>query len=125
MKKNQTDGELINLNDLLSSSCNQRVEGAILHASEKRICFINNEKLKVVESGDLAFVENKRIYVKGRSDRQVKINGKMVNLILLENVIKILNAFNLKLKTFTFFRRFVKDLKELINVLRTYKMIIK
>ena len=125
MKKNQTDGELINLNDLLSSSCNQRVEGTILHASEKRICFINNEKLKVVESGDLAFVENKRIYVKGRSDRQVKINGKMVNLILLENVIKILNAFNLKLKTFTFFRRFVKDLKELINVLRTYKMKIK
>jgi hypothetical protein len=109
LKKNESDGELMNLNDLLNSPCNQRVEGAILHASEKRICFINNEKLKLIESGDLAFVENKRIYVKGRSDRQVKINGKMVNLFLLENVIKLLNTFNLKLKTVTFFRRFVKD----------------
>ena len=62
------------------------VEGQLFHSSDVRQCSIDGEKLNFVESGDFVVLKNKRVYVKGRTNRLVKINGKMVNLVLLESV---------------------------------------
>jgi hypothetical protein len=57
-----------------------------LHSSETRKCLVNGRALKYVESGDLALLFNGKIYLKGRDSRVVKINGKQVNLNLLDEV---------------------------------------
>jgi hypothetical protein len=86
IKKSDSKEELLNLNDLIGSSNNLVTQGTIFHASESRICFINDQKINYIDSGDTAVVEKNRIYITGRSNRQVKIHGRIVNLNLLENV---------------------------------------
>ena len=103
----QADKEnLINLNELFnddSLSTDFYAEGELLHSSETRKCYINGKRSNFIESGDFVVFKNKRVYVKGRTNRLVKINGKMVNLILLENVKRnspILTASNFVFNTY-------------------------
>ena len=53
---------------------------------------INGEVKEYAESGDRAFVSDGKVYLKGRDDRVVKINGKLTDLNLLEQV----NKYKLK-----------------------------
>lgn len=67
-------------------------EGVLFHHSPTRICLVSNERIKFVNSGDLVTISCGHIYVNGRSDRSVKVNGKLTDLVKLEMVIKTNNA---------------------------------
>lgn len=59
----------------------------MFHSSKTRTCFINGQKEDFIDSGDLIELNNKDIYIIGRNNRSIKINGKLTDLYLLENVI--------------------------------------
>ena len=71
------------------SSCQQFV---LMHHSKSRICYIDEDTqpAEMKNSNDLVFVKENKIYLKDRCDRQVKIHGKLTNLILLEDVDKMI-----------------------------------
>ena len=62
-------------------------EGALFHSSQSRICFINGQIQKFIESGDNIKISNSQIYLNGRTNRTVKINAKLTDLFLLELVL--------------------------------------
>ena len=47
---------------------------------------MNKTRKNLIHSGDYAIYKNKKLYLKGRIDRIVKINAKIVDLNSLENV---------------------------------------
>jgi len=79
---------------------NKLYEGKLLHKSSTRLCLTNGKREDLVDSGDMCHIINGHVYIQGRTDRAVKINGKMVDLLYLENVIKY---FHLKIKTYSYF----------------------
>ena len=60
-----------------------------MHSSKTRVCYLDGQRVYLIESGDMGLIKNKKLYLKGRCDRFVKINAKMLNLTLLEKVNKI------------------------------------
>ncbi|CAF0724993.1 unnamed protein product [Brachionus calyciflorus] len=69
-------------------------EFELVHFSQKRICYIDGKRKEFLESGDRAFLKNNKIYLKGRIDRIVKINGNLTDLNLLEMTLKQANFEN-------------------------------
>ena len=88
--KTEDENSLIDLNEvLLNETYSDKVlEGKLLHSSATRVCYLDGQRVDLIESGDKCLVKNKKVYLKGRSDRFVKINAKMLNLTLLEKVNK-------------------------------------
>lgn len=58
----------------------------MIHSSDTRTCYVNNIKNNLNPSGDKAIFKNNKLYLKGRIDRTVKINSKLVDLNNLEAV---------------------------------------
>jgi hypothetical protein len=81
----KTDNDLVEVSKLYES--NKILEGELIHSSDSRICYINNTRNNLIQSGDYALFRNNRLYLKGRIDRVIKINAKIVNLNSLEAVI--------------------------------------
>lgn len=93
LKVSENDKELVEISDsLLVKSYETTYEGILFHHSSTRICLINNEKVKYVNSGDLVTISCGEIYVIGRSNRSVKINGKLTDMLKLEMVIRTNNT---------------------------------
>ena len=64
---------------------------------------MNKIRNDLIHSGDYAIYKNKKLYLKGRIDRIVKINAKIVDLNSLENVTTKFNFFSkFKFKNLTF-----------------------
>lgn len=61
-------------------------EYELFHSSKSRKCYIDGCKNEFVSSGDLVIFKNNQTYLKGRNDRRVKINSKMIDLDLIESV---------------------------------------
>ena len=80
----QADSDLISVEQLLNDVV---YEGVLFHSSQTRICQVNGSKLEYSNSGDLIKIKNKKIFIQGRVDNCVKLNGKLVDLTLLEMVI--------------------------------------
>lgn len=72
---------------------NNVFEGELIHTSDSRICYMNKIRNNLIHSGDYAIYKNKKLYLKGRIDRIVKINAKIVDLNSLENVTTKFNFF--------------------------------
>ena len=81
----QTDSDLTAVEQLLNDVI---YEGVLFHSSQTRICHVDGSKSDYSNSGDLVKIKNKQIFIQGRADDCVKLNGKLVNLSLLEMVIK-------------------------------------
>ena len=86
--QNNNENELMTKisNRLLESSYERTYEGLLFHHSPTRVCLVNNEKLEYLNSGDMVKISDGQIYLKGRSDRSVKLNGKFTDLVKLEMV---------------------------------------
>ncbi len=81
------NGNLQEINDqLLADSFSKKFEGVLFISSSTRVCYINGKKEEYLNSADLVRVLNARIYVMGRSDNSVKINGKLTDLTKIEKV---------------------------------------
>ncbi len=80
----QADSDLISVEKLINDVVH---EGVLFHSSQTRICHVNGSKLEYSNSGDLVKIKNKKIFIQGRVDNCVKLNGKLVDLTLLEMVI--------------------------------------
>lgn len=78
------DNQILDIEDCL----NRRIDGLLLHSSETRKCLINGQSKKFIDSGDKAVVFGRKVYLHGRDDRVVKINGKLTDLNLLEQVMQ-------------------------------------
>jgi acyl-CoA synthetase len=85
--KQSTQEIFTNIEDLITDDNLKKYEGVLYHSSKTRICYIDGQNLEFANSGDYATVTNKKIYLSGRIDDLLKINGKLTSLKLLENVI--------------------------------------
>lgn len=86
------ESDILDVEKLIGSSKNA-IEGVLLHSSESRKCIVNGESQKFANSSDRALVLGEKIFLKGRDNRSVKINGKLTNLNLLEDVIVTIFLF--------------------------------
>ena len=94
LKLDETD-EIVEVDKLLSSR-QISFSGYLLHSSETRRCYTNGELNKFVNSEDQVYLLDNRLYLKGRNNRSVKINAKLVDLNLLERVrINLKTVFSL------------------------------
>jgi hypothetical protein len=81
------NGKLQEITDqLLADSFTKQYEGPLFMSSSTRVSLINGKKEAYLNSADLARVSNGRIYVLGRLDHSVKINGKLTDLTKVEKV---------------------------------------
>jgi acyl-CoA synthetase len=87
--KQSTQDTYSDVQDLLLDNSTNKYEGVLYHSSETRICYINGQKVDFINSGDYATVGKKKVYLNGRVDDQIKINGKLTSLRLLENVSRV------------------------------------
>lgn len=84
----KTESKLVDVAECLLN--NGSAEGCLLHFSETRKCYVNFARDQMVDSGDLALLAGDgKIYIKGRLNRSGKINGKLLNLNLMDNVNKL------------------------------------
>ncbi len=81
---NTYENELIEISKLYDKT--DLLEGELIHASDSRKCYMNNKQNNLIHSGDYAVFRNKRLYLKGRIDRIIKVNAKIVDLNNLETV---------------------------------------
>lgn len=79
------DCELININNILNETQGP-YSGLLMHSSGSRICYVDSKSKQFIESDDLIDIVGGKIYLKGRTNRSIKINGKMTDLNHLERV---------------------------------------
>jgi hypothetical protein len=68
----------------LDSSCKHL--GSLYLSSKTRKCLLNNEIKDYIYTGDEVLYYNNKLYHKGRTDKTRKINGKLLNINLLQKV---------------------------------------
>jgi hypothetical protein len=68
----------------LDSSCKHL--GSLYLSSKTRKCLLNNEIKDYIYTGDEVLYYNNKLYYKGRTDKTRKINGKLLNINLLQKV---------------------------------------
>lgn len=79
----KVDEGMVLVNKLISSG----TTGTLFHSSETRKCIVNGETKEFVNSGDEVLIVNNSIYFRHRTNKlSFKINGKLVDLSLLEKV---------------------------------------
>jgi hypothetical protein len=80
------NGEIVEVKKSTRAQKEAIIEGHLVHSSTTRICFVNGIQNGLISSGDNAVLVNNKLYLKGRNDRIVKINAKLLDLNNLENV---------------------------------------
>ena len=75
--------KFILLKELNSSS---KHLGRLYLGSETRKCLLNNEIKSYIDTGDEVCYYNNKLYYKGRMNKIIKINGKLLNINLLQKV---------------------------------------
>lgn len=90
------DSSIIEITEqILSNSYHEKYQGILYHSSQTRISLINGKREKIINSADTVSISNGKIYIRGRSDNSIKINGILTDLTKLEMVILYKNQFSL------------------------------
>lgn len=82
MKSEQTD-RFISLKEVDSTT---KQFGRLYLGSKTRICLLNNQIKELIDTGDEVLYYKQKLYYKGRFNKIRKINGKLLNLNLLQKV---------------------------------------
>jgi hypothetical protein len=81
--REDVSGKVLNVMEIDSDAV---VSGTLLHSSSSRLCYVDNQRSGMIESADQVCFLNGRLYIKGRSSRTTKINGKLVDFNQIEAV---------------------------------------